>query len=378
MPARSSPRFRSARAATGTVAAVLLLLPLVVAACSQPGGPGGAGAESASGTAAPATAPAAEPGGAEAAGSATGAVGATAQALREAIGGGEQDAAGGQQQTATGGQESGALEQAGQRLQNLTLRILAAILLLVLTQMAVSGLVWLLDRLAERSAERRLFFKRLAPILRVVLWTIAIVFVVRVVFDLGREELIAAGAAAGVAVGFAAQDILKNIFGGLVIILDQPFQVGDKVEIGETYGEVVSIGLRSTRITTPDDSTVSVPNARIVESQVSNANTGALDCQVVVELFLPGWADEARAKRIAHEAAATSKYIYLKKPIVVLVKEEFHTTFVTRLKVKAYVLDARFEFQFASDVTERARAGFREAGLLPPWHGAQAWLDFPG
>ena len=56
-------------------------------------------------------------------------------------------------------------------------------------------------------------------------------------------------------------------------------------------------------------------------------------------------------------------------------KDEFKETFLTRIRVKAYVLDPRFEFQFQSDVTERARAGFREAGLMCPEHGVRAFLD---
>jgi small-conductance mechanosensitive channel len=126
---------------------------------------------------------------------------------------------------------------------------------------------------------------------------------------------------------------------------------------------------------TPDDSLVSVPNAQVVDGQVANANAGELNCQVVTDLYLPGWVDEARAKRIAFEAAASSKYVYLNKPIVVLVKDEFKETFLTHLKVKAYVLDPRFEFAFQSDVTERARAGFRDAGLLRKEHGLRAYLD---
>lgn len=145
-----------------------------------------------------------------------------------------------------------------------------------------------------------------------------------------------------------------------------------------TYGEVVSIGLRSTRITTPDDNLVSVPNSQIVDGQVANANAGALYCQVVTDLYLPGWVDESKAKQIAYEAAVSSKYVYLNKPIVVLVKDEFKETFLTRIRVKAYVLDTRYEFLLQSEVTERARREFRQQGLLRPWHGARMHVDFSG
>ena len=284
-----------------------------------------------------------------------------------------------------GGTTDSAIAQGGRVLQGAAetaksygLRAFWAMIVLILTFFVVQGTAYALNALSERSAERRLFFKRIVPIARIVLWAFAIYFVIRVVFAVDARGLLAAAAAVGVAIGFAAQDILKNIFGGLVIVFDQPFQVGDKIQVGNSYGEVVSIGLRSTRIVTPDDSLVSVPNSQIVDTQVSSANSGALDCQVVTDLYLPGFVDEAEAKRIAYQAAASSKYVYLQKPIVVLVKDEFKETFLTHLKVKAYVLDARYEFVFMSDVTERARAEFRRHGLLTPTDGARAWVNLAG
>lgn len=261
-----------------------------------------------------------------------------------------------------------ALEDAGRSVQSFTIAAILAVVVIVVFNLLVRGAVWILDALAERNARRRLLYKRLVPIVRIVLWILAAYLIVRVIFRVNAQGLFAAAAAIGVAVGFAAQDLLKNLFGGLIVVFDQPFQVGDKISVGETYGEVVSIGLRSTRIVTNDDNLVSVPNAQVVDQQVANANAGQLNCQVVTDLYLPGWADEATAKRIAFEAATSSKYVYLNKPIVVLVSDIFKETFLTRVRVKAYVLDPRLEFLFQSDITERARAGFRDAGLLRPDH----------
>ena len=267
------------------------------------------------------------------------------------------------------------LEEAGETIQNLGLRVFWAVVTLITALFLIRGFVYILEGLAGRSAERRLFYKKLIPILRIVVWSLTIYIILRGIFALDAAGLAAAAAAAGVAVGFASQDILKNIFGGLVIIFDQPFQVGDKISVGGTYGEVVGIGLRSTRVVTPDDNLVSVPNAQVVDGQVSNANAGALDCQVVTDLYLPGWVDEVQAKKIAYDAAASAKYVFLEKPIVVLVKDEFKETFLTRVRVKAYVLDTRYENLLASEITERARAEFRKQGLLTPLHGARAYLD---
>ena len=259
-------------------------------------------------------------------------------------------------------------------LQHVGLRIVVALVLLFASLAFIRLLMWLLFSVSERSASRRLFYKRLIPVARLIVITITTYVILAYVFQLDQRSLLAAGAAIGVAVGFAAQGIVKNIFGGIVIIFDKPFQVGDKIRVGGTYGEVTSIGLQATRIVTPDDNEVTVPNAQVIDSQVANANTGALDCQVVIELFVPGWADTAKAKSIAYSAAADSRYVFLGKPIVVNVTDVFKETFLTRLSVKAYVLDTRHEFAFSSDVTETAKAEFRKQGILgrPYWpHAAR-------
>ena len=257
------------------------------------------------------------------------------------------------------------LDGAREEVRGLGVGIFWSLVVVTVFHFLIRFLVWILEALAERSVRRRFTFKSLVPIVRMVLWATAAFLILRTVFGVDAQGLLAASAAVGVALGFAAQDLLKNVFGGLIVVFDQPFQVGDKISVGETYGEVVSIGLRSTRIVTADDNLVSVPNAQIVQEEVANANAGQPNCQVSIELFLPGRVDERKAKRIAFEAAVTSKYVFLEKPIVVLVADEFRETFLTRIKVRAYVLDPRFEFLFRSDITERARDGFRAAGMVP-------------
>jgi small-conductance mechanosensitive channel len=264
------------------------------------------------------------------------------------------------------------LRETAQDVSNFGLRAFWAVVVITVAFFLIKFLVWILETSAERSAKRRLFFKKLIPVSRILVWLLVVYYVVAGIFEVDRDGLVAAGAALGVAIGFAAQDVLKNIFGGILIIIDQPFQVGDRVRVGGTYGEVVSIGLRSTRIVTPDDNLVSVPNTQVVDGQVANANAGALDCQVVTTLYLPGWVDVGRAKEIAYDAAANSKFVFLKKPIVVLVQDEFKETFLTKIIVKAYVLDARYEAAFASDVTETAKSQYLRENMLMEFYPGSA------
>ena len=210
-----------------------------------------------------------------------------------------------------------------------------------------------LEAFAEKSAKYRISLKGLVPIVRIVSWLIIIFIVIAGIFQPPVATVIAVTATVGIAIGFAAQDILKNIFGGIVILLDQPFKVGDKIEIGSHYGEVISIGLRSTRVVTPDDSLVSVPNGDLMNQSVSNANSGEANCQVVAEIFLPITIDTELVRKIATEAAQVSKYVYLSKPITILFFNEVkEKRSYYKMRVKAYVMDIRFEFIFKSDITE--------------------------
>ena len=86
------------------------------------------------------------------------------------------------------------------------------------------------------------------------------------------SALVTAIGIGGLAISLAAQDTIANMISGVIILIDQPFRAGDRIEIQElnTWGDVVSIGLRSTRIRTLDNRLVIVPNRGISNNQVVN------------------------------------------------------------------------------------------------------------
>ncbi len=74
----------------------------------------------------------------------------------------------------------------------------------------------------------------------------------------------------GIGFAFAARDTLENFFGSITVIVDRPFQIGDWVQIGDTQGTVEDLGFRSTRIRTPYNSLVTIPNGNLVRAVVDN------------------------------------------------------------------------------------------------------------
>jgi len=211
----------------------------------------------------------------------------------------------------------------------------------------------ILEMLAEKSTRYRITIKSFIPVIKIIGWIIVVFIIIAGVFRPPASTLLAFSASIGFAVGFASQDILKNIFGGIMILFDRPFQSGDKIRVGNHYGEVVEIGLRSTRIVTPDDNLVSIPNSEIMNSSVANANAGEPNCQVVTEIYLPIEVDTVKAREVATQAAQVSRFVYLNKPITIIFVNEYKDRIsLLKMKIKAYVQDIRDEFKFSSEITE--------------------------
>jgi small-conductance mechanosensitive channel len=224
-----------------------------------------------------------------------------------------------------------------------------------------------LDDLGERFANRRLFLKKVKAFTRFFLYFLIAAVVAGSVLDLRSEALLAVAGTVGVAVGFALKDLLGSLIAGVILLIDEPFQVGDRVAFGDIYGEVTEIGLRSVRLVTLDDSLVTIPNNLFLTQSVASANAGALDCMVVMTFYIGAAEDYRKARRVVHEATATSRYTYLVKPIVTLVADEFlGERFVTSIRVKAYVFDARYEKAFGTDVTERVKESFAAHDIRSP------------
>jgi small-conductance mechanosensitive channel len=246
-------------------------------------------------------------------------------------------------------------------------KIVTALIIFIISFLLIRFFSKILERLAERSVQYRITIKSLIPIIRIFGWLLAITLIIGGVFHPPIATVIAISASAAIAVGFAAQDILKNMFGGVMILFDRPFQVGDKIQVGDFYGEVVEIGLRSTRIVTPGDSLVSVPNSEIMVQPVSNANNGEANCQVQADIFLPITADTQRIRQVAIEAAQVSRFIYLNKPIVVLFNNIMtEERSLIKMSIKAYVADIRNEMAFKSDMTEITMRELLNQHLIDP------------
>jgi len=104
----------------------------------------------------------------------------------------------------------------------------------------------------------------------IVIWTATLLCILAIVFDVNVTSIVAGAGIAGIAIAFAAQETLQNIFGAISIFSEKPFIVGEIVEVEGAIGRVDKVGFRSTRIRALDKSYLTIPNKNIVNNRISN------------------------------------------------------------------------------------------------------------
>jgi MscS family membrane protein len=135
-----------------------------------------------------------------------------------------------------------------------------------------------IGKLTDSTLDRQLM-PLMRKTLRIFLVVVASLFIVDTVFNQDIGAWLAGLGIAGLAVSLAAQDSLKNLFGSITILLDQPFRVGDRIIYGNYDGVVEEIGFRSTRIRLPSGNLVNVPNSNIVNNPVENVGARPFICR---------------------------------------------------------------------------------------------------
>ena len=245
--------------------------------------------------------------------------------------------------------------------------VLTGAVLLIGTWFAVRIMTGTLSKLGDRFAAKRLVLAQIATLSRFVLYLLGLTLAVGASIQLSQEVILALAGTAAVTIGFALKDLAASVLAGITILIDRPFQVGDRVTFDRYYGEITEIGLRSVRLVTLDDNVITIPNNKFLTEVVSSGNLGALDMLIQQDFHIGIDQDFALAKRLVAEAITSSRFAYLKKRWNVSVNQVVvDNYFAIRIRSKVYVLDVQYEKALETDVTERVMTAFREHGIRPP------------
>ncbi|MEA3642218.1 MAG: mechanosensitive ion channel [Lamprobacter sp.] len=237
---------------------------------------------------------------------------------------------------------------------DLALVVIGAIALIISLQ---KTLPWLANRLHGKS---RHLVLAMVPLLRLIVVIGAFLLAVPVLIEPSLQNMVAILGSLGLALGFALKDYASSLVAGIVAVGEAPYRNGDWVQIGDTYGEVRHIGMRAVNLVTPDDNLVSIPHLKLWSESIANANNGTPQLQCTVTVYLQPCHDGARMRELLFDVALTSPYLALAEPIAVVADEQ---PWGTRYRVRAYPIDARQQFRFATDLTLRAKAELLRQGF---------------
>ena len=249
--------------------------------------------------------------------------------------------------------------------------------LLVGVKLTVAYLVWLFAEAGiEVYLERRgvdlnlVVLTRYLALVLVLIWTAYLVA--------GREiaPLIGALGVAGLAVSLAAQDTFSNFIAGVVLLADRPFRLGDWVRVGDKLGRVEGITLRTTRIRTPDNELIAIPNAKIAGGEIQNLSAGGpLRIHVPVGVAYRYDPDEVRP---VLERALRAHPALLSDPAPEVWVRELADSSVN-YELVAWIPEhaiARLP-KITAELTEAAKKALDEAGIEIPFPQRTLWFAEP-
>ncbi len=145
----------------------------------------------------------------------------------------------------------------------------SALIILLLTKYAVT----FVQKIAEETGKRTLRSTSLQVLLKktvhVGVWVIGILLACVIAFpDFDLGDIVATLGLGSVAIGFAFQDIFKNFLAGIILLVEEPFRIGDEVAIDDYKGRVVNISIRTTQIRTHNGEKVLLPNSKVFTDAV--------------------------------------------------------------------------------------------------------------
>ncbi len=233
-------------------------------------------------------------------------------------------------------------------------------LIVIGTWLAIAAVRRVIPYLAARGpSQARLYLLGAVPVIRLLLMVTAVFWVIPIIFNITFQNFLVIAGAASVAIGFAFKDYVSSLIAGVVAIVERPYRPGDWVSIGDDYGEVSSVGLRSIRLNTADDNIITVPHLKLWTDNISNSNDGNPTLQCVADFYVSPEHDAAALRSGLEEVALTSAYLDYSHGVVVVLRE---TPFGTHYKIRAYPFDLRDQFLFISDMTVRGKVVIASVG----------------
>ncbi|HKJ80630.1 MAG TPA: mechanosensitive ion channel domain-containing protein, partial [Ignavibacteriaceae bacterium] len=172
--------------------------------------------------------------------------------------------------------------------------------------------------------------------------------------------------ALGVGIGFGLQNITNNFVSGIIILFERPIKVGDRIQVGDVNGDVISISMRSTTVVTNDNISVIVPNSEFISSRVINWSHNDRNVRFNIPVGVAYKEDPEKVKQILLEVADKDEGV-LKSPKPDVLFVEFGNSslnFNLRIWTNSYITTpAILQSKLYFEIFKK----FKEAGIEIPF-----------
>jgi small-conductance mechanosensitive channel len=233
-------------------------------------------------------------------------------------------------------------------------------------------LTYLEDKVANQTETKvdNIIFDLMKKFTGAIIYATAVILALDIL-GVNVMPFIAGAGVAGIAVGFAAKDTLSNLIAGVLLIIDRPFEIGDRIEIwsaptgSATWGDVLYIGLRATKIKTTDNIVIIIPNNEIMKRDIVNYTIISSKIRVRVNIGIAYDADIEKAKRLIISVADSADWIS-KDPAPKVVVRNFGDSSVD-LQLRVWIDDARKRMDTISYITDKVKATFDQNEIEIPY-----------
>ncbi len=240
------------------------------------------------------------------------------------------------------------------------------------TDFLIVALKYLENKLAERTETKidDIIIDLLNKFAGVIVYSIAIILALDVL-GVNVMPFVAGAGVAGIAIGFAAKDTLSNLIAGILLIIDRPFEIGDRIEVwsapagSASWGDVVDIGLQTTKIKTTDNIVIIIPNNEIMKRDIVNYTIITSKIRVRVNIGVAYDANINKAKEIIIGVADSAEWIAKDPPPKVVVRNFGESS--VDLQLRVWINDARERMNTISYITDKVKTEFDNEGIEIPY-----------
>ena len=243
-----------------------------------------------------------------------------------------------------------------------------------ITAFATIVITMFVARWSSALIERRISTRRhiepglrytICRLVKYIIVAIGVMVTLRQAFGLDLTSIAVIFTALSVGIGFGLQYIAADIASGFILLFERPIRIGDRITIGEDEGDVKSINLRTTVVTTNDQIAIIVPNSKLVSQRVINWSYGDPRARIAIPI---GVADDSDIQLVTDTLIEAAKGVPTvlpePKPRVQLLK---FGDYSLDFRLLVWTNQPRRHVQIRSDINYRIAQLFRERSIRIPY-----------